>query len=322
MVGTSARGRDVTGSAGGRSSGTGSRPARPGLRDGLTIPDRRPLRLVAVHAHPDDETLATGVALAHHVEAGDEVHVVTCTLGEEGEVITPGLAHLEGTEALAGHRRGELAAATAALGVHHHFLGGTVPRWRDSGMAGSRAAGHPRAFAAAPVAEAAAVLAGLLADLDPDVVITYDPWGGYGHPDHVQAHRVTAAAVELLGGGTALFVALTPRSWAEEDRSWLRQHVAPGTVGPAGGVATVPAPDAPYPPSVVDDALVTHAVLDPAARDRQVRALREHPTQVTVHDGWYALSNDVAARLSGREGYARWPDVREQLVHAQGVPAP
>lgn len=296
--------------------------ARPDLRGGLALPAGRPVRLVAVHAHPDDETLATGVALAHHVEAGDEVHVVTCTLGEEGEVIPPGLAHLEGAEGLADHRRRELAAATSALGVHHHFLGGDAPLWRDSGMAGSAAANHPRAFAAVPVEDAATVLARLLADLEPDVVLTYDPWGGYGHPDHVQAHRVTVAAVARLDGdpAPALFVALTPRSWAVEDRAWLDRHVAPGTLGPAGGVATVPAPDAPYAPSVVDDALVTHAVLDTRARDRQVRALREHPTQVTVHDGWYTLSNDVAARLAGREGYARWPDVRDPLARAQGVP--
>ena len=123
---------------------------RPDLRDGIPDLDR-PLRLVAVHAHPDDETLATGLTLAHHSAAGDEVHVITCTLGEEGEVITPELAHLEGTEELGVHRRTEIAAATAALGVRHHWLGGDPPRWRDSGMAGSAAARHPRAFAAADV---------------------------------------------------------------------------------------------------------------------------------------------------------------------------
>ena len=296
-------------------------PARPGLRDALPRPPGRPLRLVAVHAHPDDETLATKLALAHHVEAGDEAHVVTCTLGEEGEVITPELAHLEGQEGLAAHRRAELDAATSALGVHHHFLGGAEPRWRDSGMVGSEAAAHPRAFAAAPVEEVATVLARLLEQIDPDVVLTYDPWGGYGHPDHIQTHRVTAAAVERLTTAPALFVALTPRSWAVEDRAWLRRHVPPGATSPAGGVAVVPPPEAPYAPSVVDDSLVTHAVVDLGARDRQVRALREHPTQVTVHDGWYTLSNDIAARLAGREGYARWPDARNSLARAQGVPA-
>jgi N-acetyl-1-D-myo-inositol-2-amino-2-deoxy-alpha-D-glucopyranoside deacetylase len=280
--------------------------ARPDLRDGLPGDPGRPLRLVAVHAHPDDETLATGVALAHHALAGDEVHVVTCTLGEEGEVIPPGLAHLEGTEELGPYRRGEMARAAAALGVRHHWLGGDPPRWRDSGMEGSRAAAHPRAFAAAPVQEAAAVLATLLEELRPAVVITYDPQGGYRHPDHVQTHRVTVAALTALPPDRRplLYAVLTPRSWAEEDRAWLRAHVPDGVRSPAGGVATVPGADTPYPPSVVDDALVTHAVVDPSARAVQVEALREHATQATVHGGWFALSNDIAARLPAREGYA------------------
>lgn len=279
---------------------------RPDLRDGIPEQLGRPLRVVAVHAHPDDETLATGLALAHHVEAGDEVHVVTCTLGEEGEVITPALAHLEGSEELGPHRAGEIARATAALGVRHHWLGGEPPRWRDSGMEGSAAAAHPRAFAAADVQEAAGLLARQLHDLRPDVVLTYDPQGGYGHPDHVQTHRVTVAAAAVLDPVPRLYVVLTPRSWVVEDRRWLAAHVPAGTRSPAGGVAVVPAPQDPFAVSVVDDAQVTHAVLDPHALARQVAALREHPTQVTVHDGWYTLSNDVAARLPGREGYARW----------------
>ena len=301
--------------------------ALPDLRDG--IPDDRPMRLVAVHAHPDDESLATGLALSHHAAAGDEVHVVTCTLGEEGEVITPELAHLEGDDALGEHRHGELSAAMAALGVHHHYLGGSRPRWRDSGMAGSPAAVHPRAFVGADVEEAATLLAGTLAPLTPDVVITYDPWGGYGHPDHIQTHRVTARAVELLGkpagpeGSTApqLYIALTPRTWAEQDRRWLATHVARGTRSPAGGEAVVPAPEDEFAPSVVPDSLVSHAVVDAAAVPGQEAAVREHPTQVTLHDGWFTLSNDIAARLPGREGFARWPSARAELARVQGVPS-
>lgn len=301
--------------------------ARPDLRDGLA--GGRPVRLVAVHAHPDDETLATGLTLAHHVEAGDVVHVVTCTLGEEGEVITPAHADLEGHgEELAEHRRGELAAAMRRLGVQHHFLGGASPRWRDSGMAGSQAAGHPRAFAGADVEEAAGLLATQLAALEPDVVLTYDPWGGYGHPDHVQTHRVTVRAVELLAeaaGGTGappprLYVVLTPTSWAQADRRWLAEHVPDDVRSPAGGPARVPTADEPYPPGVVDDAVVTHTVEDPAALPRQRAALSEHPTQVTLHDGWFTLSNDVAARLPGREGYAAWPAAQDALARLQGVP--
>jgi N-acetyl-1-D-myo-inositol-2-amino-2-deoxy-alpha-D-glucopyranoside deacetylase len=177
-------------------------------------------------------------------------------------------------------------------------------------MAGSPAASHPRAFAGADVDEAATLLAEQLAAIAPDVVLTYDPEGGYRHPDHVQTHRVTVAATRQLlaagGSGPRLYVALTPQSWVREDRRWLAEHVPDATRSPDGGTVSVPKEDDPVPPSVVDDARVTHAVVDPSAVPAQVAALREHPTQVTVHDGWYALSNDIAARLPGREGYARW----------------
>lgn len=268
-------------------------PATPGLGE-------PPMRLVAVHAHPDDETLATGVALAHHARRGDDVHVVTCTLGEEGEVIPPTLAHLEGTEELGPHRHGELAAAMAELGVSHHYLGGDPPPWRDSGMAGSAAAAHPRAFAGGDLATQVEVLGHLLVELAPDVVLTYDEHGGYRHPDHIRTHQVTCAAVAGLPPDRrpVLYAVLTPVSWAVADRSWLAEHV------PHGSGLTVPGTADPFPPSVVPDDVVTHAVVDPSAVPDQVRALRHHATQVTVYDGYFALSNNIASRLAGREGYA------------------
>lgn len=286
---------------------------RPTPADDLAPAPERALRVVAVHAHPDDETLATGLALAHHVARGDRVHVITATLGEEGEVIPAELAHLEGSEQLGPHRRGELAAAMAALGVEHSYLAAgasrdNAPRWRDSGMAGSSAAAHPRAFATVDVAQAAELLAERLALLAPDLVLTYDAQGGYGHPDHIQTHRVTVAAVASLAPAQRprLYAVLTPRSWAQEDRAWLATHASayPGL--------SVPGPQDPFPPSVVDDHRVTHAIRDGEAVHAQARALREHVTQVSVGevpqvDGspyYYALSNDIAARLPGREGYA------------------
>ena len=261
-------------------------------------------RLLFVHAHPDDETLATGVAILHHVERGDDVHVLTCTLGEEGEVIPAALAHLEGAEGdpLAEHRRGELAGAVAALGVTSHLLGvaetGERPAYRDSGMVGSAAFGHPRSFAGSDFAEVVAMMGTTIQRIDPDVVVTYDPEGGYGHPDHVRVHDAVRAALAEMPSAPVLFVTLTPRSWVVEDREWLASHVPPGT-----GYA-VPSPADAVAPSVVDDAIVTHAVVDPGVVERQQEALRSHATQVVVGDGWFALSNDVASRLAGREGYA------------------
>ncbi len=121
--------------------------------------------LLFVHAHPDDETLATGVSLAHHRAAGHGVHVLTCTLGEEGEVIPPELAHLaaDRDDTLGRWRREELRRAMAALGVQHQVLGedpasGVPSRYRDSGMAGTASAADPRAFVNADAEEAAALV--------------------------------------------------------------------------------------------------------------------------------------------------------------------
>ncbi len=285
------------------------------------------ITVVAVHAHPDDETLATGLALAHHALAGSNVHVITATLGEEGEVIPPELAHMEGSEDLGPYRKGELASAMATLGVHHEYLGQrvaaglvsggvAVPQWRDSGMVGSPASKHPRAFAAADLDEAAQVLAQRLHEIDSDVVLTYDPQGGYGHPDHIKTHQVTVAALRLLDRAIrpTMYAVATPLSWAVEDREWLRDNV------PTKTGLSVPGDDEPYPPSVAPDDQVTHYIVDEAAQRLKVDALRHHLTQVTVYveasgdnadppasaDGYFALSNNIAARLRGREGYRQW----------------
>ena len=154
-------------------------------------------RLLFVHAHPDDETLTCGITMAHHVALGDEVHVLTCTLGEEGEVVPPELAHLQGAEGdpLGPFRLGEVREAMRRLGVHHAVLGadeaaGRLSRFRDTGMAGMPSAEHPRAFGAADVEAVGSLVADHLRALRPDVVVTYDSTGGYEHPDHVQTHRV------------------------------------------------------------------------------------------------------------------------------------
>jgi N-acetyl-1-D-myo-inositol-2-amino-2-deoxy-alpha-D-glucopyranoside deacetylase len=285
-----------------------------GLLDGLEVGQRAP-RLLFVHAHPDDETLATGVALAHHVARGDDVHVLTCTLGEEGEVIPPELAHLEGAEGdpLAAHRREELRGAMEVLGVTSHLLGasadGEHTTYRDSGMAGSAAAAHPRAWAGADLAEAAASVRAVIDDLRPDVVVTYDHTGGYRHPDHVRTHEATCRAVATAAEVPVLYAVLTPLSWAVEDRAWLAAHV------PADRGWVVPGDADPFPSQVVPDAVVTHTVVDPSVVAVQSRALECHATQVVVGEGWYALSNHVVSRLAGREGYAR-------LDAATGRPIP
>lgn len=162
--------------------------------------------LLAVHAHPDDESLWTGALLATWAREG-EVELVTCTRGERGEVIGTELAHLEGDgPALAAHREGELARALEALGVREHTfldaLGGT--RLEDSGMAwvadgvaGPAPDVPPTAFVRAGLDDVASWLAAHLARRRPAVVVTYGPDGGYGHPDHVRAHSHTPLRTQL-----------------------------------------------------------------------------------------------------------------------------
>ncbi|KNX39177.1 hypothetical protein VV01_03930 [Luteipulveratus halotolerans] len=281
--------------------------------------------MLFVHAHPDDESLWTGVSIAHHVAAGDEVHVLTMTAGEEGEVIPAELKHLElpaGQERdpeqgsdLAGVRRDELAAAMDVMGVASWTL---HEGYRDSGMVGTLSARHPRAFVSVPVDEAAAVVRAHVERCAADVVVTYDERGGYGHPDHIQTHRATVVAVREMPSPPRLFAALTPRSWAADDRA-ATAGVAPD-VRHGWGVTLAPEPYAPE-LSVAPDEVVTHEVVDLAARRRQAAALQHHATQVRVLDEeFYALSNDVLARLSGREGFVELDPRDGRTVAGSGRP--
>jgi N-acetyl-1-D-myo-inositol-2-amino-2-deoxy-alpha-D-glucopyranoside deacetylase len=233
---------------------------------------------------------------------------VTCTLGEQGEVIPAELRHLHGA-ALGAHRADELASALRALGVSDHRLlaGG---RWHDSGMAwlatgiaGAAATPPPGAFAHADPLEATEALAAILRELRPQVVLTYDPHGGYGHPDHVKANEITTAATQLVTSERgpdsyqpAMFWVRQPRSWALAERSELARRALPAGM-------SRPDPDAAYPPAVVDDAVVT-TVVDGSDYLAQVRgALQAHRTQVRVEGDVYALSNDEAHLLSGRNAF-------------------
>lgn len=172
-------------------------------------------RIVFLHAHPDDETLATGVLLAELVSAGHEVAVVTATRGEQGGVVPGPLSPLEGTPALVEHRTGELAGALAELGVRNHAFLGTPParaagraprRYTDSGMrwldeaetlAGPGGQAGPDSLTSAPTDEAAADLVAYLEWFAADVLVCYDSHGGYGHPDHVACHEIGRASARL-----------------------------------------------------------------------------------------------------------------------------
>ena len=157
-------------------------------------------RLLFVHAHPDDESLSNGATIAHYTARGAQVSVVTCTLGEEGEVIGDRWANLgvDHADQLGGYRIGELTAALHALGVSGPVYLGGAGRWRDSGMVGTAKRRYQR-FIDANERDAVGALVAIIREQRPHVVVTYDPNGGYGHPDHVQTHTITSAAVAAAG---------------------------------------------------------------------------------------------------------------------------
>ena len=158
--------------------------------------------MLLVHAHPDDESIGTGATMAKYAAEGAGVTLITCTLGELGEVIPPDLAYLaaDAEGGLGEYRIGELEAACAALDVtDHRFLGGAC-RWHDSGMMGLASNDAPGSFWRADVDEAAGELLAVIREVRPQVLISYDDNGFYGHPDHIQAHRVARRAFELADG--------------------------------------------------------------------------------------------------------------------------
>ena len=223
-------------------------------------------RLLLVHAHPDDESIGTGATMAKYAAEGVRVTLVTCTLGEHGEIIPPSLAHLaaESEDRLGEYRIGELAAACAELGVtDHRFLGGPG-RWRDSGMMGTDANDDPRCFWRADVNQAAAALLAVISEVRPQVLVTYDANGFYGHPDHIQAHRVACRAFQQAADlGLAKFYA---------------------TAGPGSdGVTTE---------------IDATAYLEP-----KLAAMRAHATQITVDAPFFALSNQIRHQALGVEHY-------------------
>jgi N-acetyl-1-D-myo-inositol-2-amino-2-deoxy-alpha-D-glucopyranoside deacetylase len=266
-------------------------------------------RVLFVHAHPDDETINNGATMARYVAEGAAVTLLTCTLGEEGEVLVPELAQLAADQAdqLGGYRIGELAAAMAALGVTDwRFLGG-AGRYRDSGMMDTPANDKPRAFWRADLDEAVAHAVAVVREVQPQVVVTYDEVGGYGHPDHIQAHRVAMGAVAAAADpayrpdlGEAWDVAKV--YWNAMPRSVVQAGVdamaALGEASPFEGLG-----DLDEVPFVVADDVVTTAVDGRAHADRKEAAMRAHPTQMTVDGPFFALSNNLGHSVLGTEYY-------------------
>jgi N-acetyl-1-D-myo-inositol-2-amino-2-deoxy-alpha-D-glucopyranoside deacetylase len=266
-------------------------------------------RLLFVHAHPDDESITNGVTIAHYVARGAQVQVVTCTLGEEGEVIGDHWAQLavDHADQLGGYRIGELTAALRALGVDGPTYLGGPGRWRDSGMVGTEPRGRQR-FVDADQHQAVGALVDIIRTLRPHVVVTYDPNGGYGHPDHIQTHVVTTAAVAAAGdsGDYPGQPWQVPKFyWTVIARSafvagW--QALEPGDLLPEW---IVPPPDSEFGGLGFPDDEIDAVIDDPSALPAKVAALSAHATQLTLGPTGraLALSNNLALPVVAQEHY-------------------
>jgi N-acetyl-1-D-myo-inositol-2-amino-2-deoxy-alpha-D-glucopyranoside deacetylase len=265
-------------------------------------------RLLLVHAHPDDETIATGVTMARYVAQGAGVTLVTCTRGEEGEVLVDALGHLAAAkdDELGAHREVELADAMAVLGVtDHRFLGG-AGRWRDSGMMGEPTNDRADCFWRADLLEAASELVQVIREVRPQVLVTYDTFGGYGHPDHIQAHRVAMYASQLapvpsfrpdLGEAWQI----SKVYWAAIAKSFVQQGMdALVAAGGTGFFGLTSADDLPF---VVPDEALTTMIDGVEFEPVKMAALRKHATQVTEDGPFFEMAQLIGPDAMGHESF-------------------
>jgi N-acetyl-1-D-myo-inositol-2-amino-2-deoxy-alpha-D-glucopyranoside deacetylase len=274
-------------------------------------------RLLLVHAHPDDESIGNGATMAKYAAEGAAVTLVTCTLGEEGEVLVDDLSHLAAhrEDGLGEHRIGELSDAMKALGVSDfRYLGGPG-RFRDTGMVTDStgmaippAHIRPDTFWAADLNVAADLLVEIIREVRPQVLVTYDEFGGYGHPDHIQAHRVATYGTALaavasfrpdLGPAWDVAKVYWSAMSANRMREGLRALRAAGDLTSFEGMD----PEGPLPPFMVTDDLLSAVVEADDFADAKIRAMRAHATQIAVDGPFFALSDNLGNRVWGTEFY-------------------
>ncbi|MSQ07465.1 MAG: GlcNAc-PI de-N-acetylase [Dehalococcoidia bacterium] len=271
--------------------------------------DMAGLRLLACFAHPDDEAFPVAGALAAHAARGVEVWLITATSGEEGEIRQAGLAT---PQTLGAVRRAELARSVGALGLSSHQVLG----YRDSGMAGTPANANPQAFVNAPAATVVEQLVGEMRRFRPQVVLTFEPGGLYGHPDHIAICRHATEAFRRASDPSAfphqlvngvrphtpdrLFYSARPTGFRTETALKLR----------AAGV-DFPMPSAlrasdGTPPEQINLEMDVSAHLE-----IKMASILSHRSQVAPDWPYHQVPRAVAADILGREHYIRaWPQVR------------
>jgi len=257
-------------------------------------------RLLLVHAHPDDETINNGVTMAKYAASGAQVTLVTCTRGEEGEVLVTELANLasDKDDKLGEHREVELKDAMVQLGINDfRFLGAPNKKWRDSGMMGTTQNERGDVFWQADLDEASYELVKIILEIKPQVLITYDEFGGYGHPDHIKAHRVAMRAAELA---TEQGWQISKIYWNTMPRSVIQMGIEKMKEVGSDFFGAQSADDLPF---AKPDELVTTVVNAPEYVPQKLEAMKAHATQISVDGPFFALSNNLGLSVWGDEYY-------------------
>ena len=270
-------------------------------------------RALLVHAHPDDETINNGATMAMYAALGADLTLVTCTRGEEGEVLVPELAHFAAheTDQLGEHRVVELAEAMKALGItDHRFLGDGTIKFRDSGMMGTEPNNRSDCFWQADLDSAAKLLVKIIHEVKPHILITYDEIGGYGHPDHIQAHRVAMRAAEL-----ATDWEIPKIYWNATPKSVLAQGIAAMKEVGSSFFGAENVDDLPFAKA---DELVTAAVDANDYVDAKMAAMAAHATQIELDGPFFALSNQLGLQVWGHEFYSLVKGVAHEPFNSDG----
>ena len=257
-------------------------------------------RLLLVHAHPDDETIGNGVTMAKYATAGAQVTLVTCTRGEEGEVLVSELANLasDKDDKLGEQRIIELTNAMNELGIKDfRFLGAPDKKWRDSGMMGTPQNDRIDVFWQTDLDEASLELVKIILEIKPQVLITYDEFGGYGHPDHIKAHRVAMRAAELAADQGWQ---ISKIYWNTMPRSVIQMGIEKMKEVGSDFFGAESADDLPF---AKPDELVTTVVNAPEFVPQKLAAMKAHATQISVDGPFFALSNNLGLSVWGDEYY-------------------
>lgn len=269
-------------------------------------------RALLVHAHPDDETINNGATMAMYAALGADITLVTCTRGEEGEVLVEEHVHKAAAhdDLLGEHRIIELANAMKALGISdHRFLGAPDVKYRDSGMMGTEPNNRPDCFWQANVDSAADQLVAIIDEVKPHILITYDEFGGYGHPDHIQAHRVAMVAAEKSQWDIQkIYWNVMPRSVIQEGIDKMKEL----------GSDFMGAESADDLPFCKDDSFVSAHINGNEYVEKKMDAMRAHATQISVDGPFFALSNNLGLQVWGNEYYTLVKGEKSEPFDAAG----